>query len=163
MRLTDFLLARIAEDEAVALSAGGGHHHMHSASYEGAWTSPGTRDNCDVYGGECSAYHPPDEEEWFPLVDRYDPARVLAECEAKRQIVEWHKSWPVLVETQPQFERADADSPSLVSFKMTQQIAWLTQQEYRARFGDDPPTAPILLMLALPYAGHPDYDEAWRR
>jgi len=63
MTLTEFLLARTAEDEAVAIR--GGRHN-----------APGAFAN-DNYG--CL------------LVD---PARVLAECEAKRQIVALHKSEP---------------------------------------------------------------------
>jgi hypothetical protein len=61
MTLTEFLLARIAEDEAVA-SRGGRHN------------APGVFAN-DNYG--CL------------LVD---PARVLAECEAKRRVVKLHSA-----------------------------------------------------------------------
>ena len=53
MTLTEFLLARIAEDEAVA------------------------QDSLALYVPGSSLY-----------VARHDPARVLAECEAKRRIVE---------------------------------------------------------------------------
>lgn len=141
--LTEFLRARIAEDEAQA-------NEVVAMARDAAAERP----DRTLY-----AHH--DGAIWRPSVS-VGAARVLAECEAKRRIIEWHKSWPVLVETQPQFETTDAASPSLMSFKMTQRIAWLTQQEYRARFGDEPPTAPILLMLALPYRDHPDYDEGWR-
>lgn len=52
-------------------------------------------------------------------IARHDPARVLAECEAKRRIMTMD------------FER----------------------------YGEQ---VELLYMLALPYAGHPDYEEAWR-
>jgi len=45
--------------------------------------------------------------------------------------------------------------------RVSKQIAWLTTREYVARFGTDPPTAPILALLALPYADHPDCLPEW--
>lgn len=35
-------------------------------------------------------------------------------------------------------------------------------QEYRAKFGDEPPTTPVLRALAPPYADHPDYRDEWK-
>jgi hypothetical protein len=72
--LTEFLLARIAEDEAAAMTA----HHESMRGYAGPgfirsiveWRSQAR----DVRGRE--------------LIERYTPARVLAECEAKRRIIE---------------------------------------------------------------------------
>lgn len=70
--LTEFLLARIAEDEADARKA-----------MPGPWTSDG-----GVYAG-----HPTNEvvdytyEDNADHIARWDPARVLAECDAKRRIV----------------------------------------------------------------------------
>lgn len=123
--LTEFLLARLAEDEALALAAQG----------DG-------------------------EPQWFAVPD---PARVLAEVAAKRAIVEFHESWPVLVQKPPTFDRADVEADiNSMTYRMSQQISWLTTQEYRTRFGDEPPTAPMLAALAEVYADHPDYDEAWR-
>jgi len=58
--LVDFLLARIAEDEAVARKASVGSPQWHQTA------------------GDRIAPH----------VARWDPARVLAECEAKRRVVE---------------------------------------------------------------------------
>ena len=83
--LTEFLLARITEDENKAR--------------------------------EC--------EEWpdcfaCPTHETFNTARVLAECAAKRRIVEHHAP-------------------------------------YAGGSG-----RPTLLLLALPYADHPDYDETWR-
>jgi len=73
MTLTEFLEARIAEDEEVARGAvdeqQGGH-----------WHEPG--DDMPMFGFSVA----------LPLTfaehaARHDPARVLAECEAKRRIV----------------------------------------------------------------------------
>ena len=63
MTITEFLLARIAEDEAAA--------EAKDADRE-SWGNP-------------YAEGPTIEFEM-----RFDPARVLAECEAKRRIVEFH-------------------------------------------------------------------------
>lgn len=86
MTITEFLLARIAEDEAVA----------RAASHDG----PRWRHPVDIWGpivtiddgtdfGEAIAYaegRPTDDQ--GEHIARHDPARVLAECEAKRRIVE---------------------------------------------------------------------------
>lgn len=131
LTLTEFLLARIAEDE--------------------------------TYGGRCDCWNGPS---WTGDVPPHPhaapcPARLLLECAAKRRIVEFHESWPVLVEQSPTFDLVGSDLSNL-TYRASQQFAWLTEQEYRAKFGDEPPTAPMLAALALVYVDHPDYDEAWR-
>lgn len=77
MTLADFLLARIAEDEAVALSASedGGEWRdtgFHIADNDGATVA-------------ASLSRVVDSEH----IARHDPARVLAECASKRRIVEY--------------------------------------------------------------------------
>jgi hypothetical protein len=70
--LTDFLLARIADEKEIARAA---------AKSE------------SIVQWHAESGHPYDVH-----VSRWDPARVLAECEAKRRIVEWmgDKVWHVL-------------------------------------------------------------------
>src|SRR5690348_14236909 len=76
--LTEFLLARIAEDEAVAQA---------SAPY--SWTADGG----DVYAGHPTALIAEYVEvSWAAHIARHDPARVLAECKAKREIVGLYSS-----------------------------------------------------------------------
>jgi hypothetical protein len=128
MTLTEFLLARIAEDEALLVGA----------------DMDGPSVFTHVQG----------------TVVGMTPKRFLAECEAKRRIVEWHQNWPVLTNTKPVFDD-DIDLGSM-TIRMSQQMAWLTEQEYRERFGDEPPTGPILRIMAAVYADHSDYQEAWR-
>ena len=92
--LADFLLARIAEDEAVARRI--------------------------AAVGSCEpAYH---------------PARVLAECAAKRAIVEKAQR------ADEAFGRQINPATSAASFALTE----------------------VLCRLAAPYADHPDYDPAWK-
>jgi hypothetical protein len=86
---------------------------------------------------------------------------VLAQCAAMRKIVELHASWPVLAETTPEFED-DASDPMSLTFRITRQIAWVTEQEYRNRFGEEPPTAPMLRALASIWSDHPAWCEEWR-
>lgn len=131
VNLTEFLLARITEDEAAA-------DQKHDSL------------DCDFVllerFGECSCGY---------------PARVQAQCAALRAVVEMHKSWPVLVEGPMDFGRVDSADPSQIAFRASKQMAWLTEQEYRQRFGTEPPTAPMLRALASIYADHPDYDPGW--
>jgi len=108
MTLTEFLEARIAEDEAVAELA---------SSHNGGATF--AKDN---YG--CL------------LVQ---PARVLAECAAKRRIVE----------VQARLDAAHVAVGPRRRLRSGHRVA-----EDALQF--------VLRCLALPYAEHPDYDEAWR-
>jgi hypothetical protein len=83
MTLTDFLLARIAEDEEVARRVGEswfryfGQVYVIEGAGEGhpAWQAHRGDDRCQVRT-EADGDH----------IARHDPARVLAECEAKRRI-----------------------------------------------------------------------------
>ncbi|MCW2785228.1 MAG: hypothetical protein JWP74_1745 [Marmoricola sp.] len=103
MTLTEFLLARVAEDEAVA-----------ERVY--LWSGAGL-DDFDELGD-----------------------RVLAECEAKRRIVEEH---------------APAEhNPALCGTC----VVWADQYEASGIY------LPCLTLqlLALPYADHPDYDKEWK-
>ena len=104
MTLTEFLLARIAEDAAEANKAG---------SFT-PWDRPYERDN---YGHLT-----------------VQPARVLAECEAKRRIVELASQY-----VQP----SDAHDPGF--------NGGANHVGYNA-----------LRTLAAVYADHPDFREEWR-
>ena len=80
--LTEFLLARIAEDEAAARAAGGDRW----ASLNRSWDEEAVRDVASVTEEHKRLFAVPmdcDEH-----VARWHPARVLAECEAKRRTVE---------------------------------------------------------------------------
>ena len=137
--ITEFLLARIAEDEAVAREVRP-HEYL---SY---------RDRSELTRGDDRGY----------ATVNATSARVLAECESKRRIVELHQTWPVLVQTEPLIERADIDDPDKFAYRAVQRLQWLTQKEYRTKFGDEPPTAPIIAEMAAVYADHPDYRDEWR-
>ena len=123
MSLDEFLLARIAEDKRVAMAAAGAEGLVEwdpDAVGQGL-TGPG----------------------WGEHVARHDPARVLAECSAKRRIVlacRDARPETAFVGTHP---RGLDDFPAPVHDQ--HQLAALT-----------------LALLALPYAGHRHYRPEWR-
>lgn len=134
--ITEFLLARIAEDEAVALKAseqigqrwcGNGGELRTLAHGDPRATEPCWLQVAKM-GSEYGPHGRPAEWEtgWWPRVGsfahmaRHDPARVLAECAAKRAIV-----------------GGCADG------------------------GYSPTPYWVLLRMADVYADHPDYDPRW--
>jgi hypothetical protein len=122
--LDEFLLARIAEDKRIATDAAraGGRDH---------WTT------ADLPG--CGPPHDRAAEH----VSRNDPARVLAECTAKRRLV------LACRDIRPDLAFLGARPRGLADFPLPptneHQLAALT-----------------LALLALPYADHSDYRKEWR-
>lgn len=112
MTLEEFLLARIAEDEEAVNSAG--HDFVEIEQYMLRAARPNS-----------------------PIV--FTEGRMLAECEAKRRLIE-HANEASGYESQLIQEFGDPGQPS-------------TEPDLGER---------ILLTLALPYADHPDYDAAVR-
>jgi hypothetical protein len=145
MELVEFLLARIGEDEAVARGATAGPWRW-DENYKGtdgkddadlALTNDEGAEVVGAYNWHCCDFRisPTVEPADAEHIARWDPARVLAECEAKRRIVELH------TESEP----GSHECPGRYS-------------TFSIAEGDPCPT---VLLLALPYASHPDYDPAW--
>ena len=146
MTLTDFLLARIAEDEAAARTAAGQYRSAdwHLGEYdETVLMYPPSRPEKiaavrEKFGQELADEHArwsgqtieTAGDEVAPHIVRHDPARVLAECEAKRRIVE----------QVDEGRRYDIDCG----------------EGHGSNFDH------IERLLALPYADHPDYREEWK-
>lgn len=122
MTLTEFLLARVAEDEADARLAVRCHE-------------PGEPWGWDTVPGD--GLH----------IARWDPARVLAECEAKRRIVELHTV------------------DGTVRLRSTDEKVYVCRT---CSLEDEPPSGPMewpcdtLRALAAVYADHPDYRDEWK-
>ena len=115
MTLTEFLLARIAEDEASAMGSQGG-----------AWSTGGMR----------MVSQPEGSEGWEAAAPGWvlvEPHHVLAECDAKREIVRYYIQLCANAEM--------VEDP--FHYHSTGLL-------YAVR------------TLAAIYADHPDYDEAWR-
>lgn len=123
LTLSEFLLARIAEDEAAARAAGGAHWLVREVPYQGVW-----------FVGTDADYLPPDASESYETehAERHDPARVLAEVDAKRRIVENLHALAAKTDDGENWTPADS---ALID---------------------------TLRILSLPYAEHPDYREEWR-
>lgn len=146
MTLTEFLLARIAEDEADARTAVGiapGDDRTpsdwwvkeeHSMVYAGHWVPVVETAERSIPNGEGDGVITWRVPATLDHIARHDPARVLAECEAKRRIVKE-------IEALRGQRLAPPGSASLIM---------------------DYSLDRALRHLALPYADHPDYDDAWR-
>jgi hypothetical protein len=117
--LDGFLLARIAEDQRLAAAAA-------AATGQESW---------DGVSGELP-------REAADHVAHHGPARVLAECAAKRRLV------LACRDARPDLRLLGA-RPAGLDFPLPP-----TDQHQLA--------ALILALLALPYAAHPDYRPAWR-
>lgn len=137
--LTEFLMARIDEDGAVAREAGGSAWHVECYG-RAEWMDDDERaahlagashsDECVIDGPDFRIYdeggHSPKQAQH---IARHDPASVLAECGAKRRIVEMAQSL----------------------------IAQTDLSPLSAGFGRR-----LLLNLACVYADHPDFRDEWK-
>lgn len=132
--IIEFLEARITEDEELA-------------------------DRSMQYGDKGAALLSFGSPESPPILVMH-PNRVLAECAAKRTIIAQHQAWPVLAEKAPEYSTSD-DGLNGISYRVNQQMMWLTEQEYVKKFGEAPPTAPMIRTLAAVYKDHPDYQTEW--
>lgn len=129
MTLAEFLLARIAADEAKARDAtpgpwrasDGERNVYESGEHANAAVAVGPY-GCDV---GASAEH----------IARHDPARVLAEVDAKRRIV-------------TQFQTVTGPDEPIISPEYDD--GYIDALDY------------VMKLLALPYAGHRDYRPEWR-
>jgi hypothetical protein len=145
----EFVTARLDEDEQLA-SAAGSKVWAVSQTGNTTWvTSP-----------------PKDGETKRPLVAlsvnegerahiaRHSPARVLAEVDAKRRILAPY------ADALAQRERLRARMREVIH-KDHDEFSRLHRQETEL-FEMGRMLRPVIAALALPYADHPHYDEAWR-
>ena len=64
-----------------------------------------------------------------------------------------HKPEPVVVNS--------VDDYNTVSYALKSNIEWHTRKTYVERFGEEPPTNPIVLALARVWKTHPNFDLSW--
>lgn len=123
--LTAFLHARLNEDEQAARAA-----EADIASWGGTWEAfTDTLWKRTVIEADAICDH----------IARHDPARVLAEVNAKRRIIDEH--------------------PILTAWKVCTRCSDFYDTAPISRIYGPCPT---LRLLALPHAGHPDYRQEWR-
>lgn len=158
--LPTFLLARLAEDEAVARAAVGKYRSesWHLGRYDEtvlcfppsspekvAW-------NLEHNGPERAAEHAEwggfvTDDQTAPHIARHDPARVLAEVAAKRAIVASLDLTPCPCQTSSRCVIHDS-SAGPPEFARERYVDFVTEVALRH--------------LASVYTDHPDYDERWR-
>lgn len=142
MNVTEFLLARIAEDELLAGHAAEGEFEAHPhwrAFSDTEGTHVVNDDDCLIAEQSWGAVVPNEEAEHIAC---WDPARVLAECEAKRAIVQAH---PYAYDLGPYCHTCTPRSEA-TGEPFTGDLAW---------------PCPTLRALVAPYRDHPDCDDAW--
>jgi hypothetical protein len=158
MTLAEFLLARVAEDEAAARTA------IMESYEEERWLRPNERGVVQVVddGVWRTGDHAMDEAridgigitvydegghtaEQARHIARWDPARVLADCEAKRRIVEEYAE--AIAPNPNPYHGSNTGTPSDDGF-------------YEGGWEDALKLA--CQCLALPYADHPEFREEWR-
>ncbi|MFW0772474.1 DUF6221 family protein [Paenarthrobacter nitroguajacolicus] len=134
MTIIEFLEARIAEDETLASEAARGSNGKWRRGREG-WAPDD--DECRVEGDAIAIYdeggHDADQAEHIAT---HDPARVLAECAAKRAIIKRHE-----------YECMGADDAAGKGCALDYE-AW---------------PCSTVRHLAVIYSDHPDYQQEWAK
>lgn len=80
-------------------------------------------------------------------------------------VLDMHKQWPFLIQGPVEFEPAMTDDFHLhmnnIALKAKQNIDFLIHSTYVQRFGEEPPTTPMLRQLATVWASHSDFRDEW--
>lgn len=135
--LIEFLRSRLDEDQTAAAGAGADGPHWRGTN-DGIFPSDASRHPGAIVVGPYD--HLPDE--LAEHIARHDPARVLAEVNAKRAILDEHQ--PLKIEGD---KIAGCQTCSWRDDMEVLQVEW---------------PCPTVRLLALPYADHPDYRQEWR-
>lgn len=86
---------------------------------------------------------------------------LLSCIKATRTFVNMQKDWPVMAESPPQTEVDMRDGVGNVVYRVSQRLEWMTQQQYRERFGDEAPVQGIVRDLLERFQNHKDFDPEW--
>lgn len=156
--LVEFLEARIAEDQAVAEAADPGtwafadDFEMHGVGNIVSQTADGQQFNIAYDHDREAGYGAVDVDNATHIV-RWDPARVLAECAAKRKVIDLHR---MALGDGTEFKRG--------GFWEQVQVVGCVNCTVCSITGDvciiEGPCE-TLLALAAPYASHEQFDPAW--
>lgn len=82
---------------------------------------------------------------------------------AMLEILKIHDAtWQVLVQEPLALQKIETVADfNTVSYQLRQNIEWHTRDSYIKRFGQDPPTNPIVLNLARIWKAHSDFQDKW--
>lgn len=144
--LSDFLLARIAEVEEDAHEAN---------TYASARWEVADSDEVATIDGRPVAQV--DHGALVHHVARHDPARVLADCEAKRRIVALGPTACPMGDPADELSQPHYPDPAWKDVPH-----WDRCENCVDAASADGAWRSVTALLALPYADHPDYDESWR-
>lgn len=141
--LASWLLEQIAEDERLAQESidmrGGSGEWSIAEERRVRWGDPSPNPEIlaggkpiaefnNEYGGPFHAWH----------AERWDPVRVLAECDAKRQIIDEHTVYQPPPDVAPPVANTDCPNCDMAT------------------------PCPTSRLLALPFADRPGYRQEWR-
>lgn len=133
MNIIEFLLQRIAEDEAVAKRAafGWGADWESTAPDDAEWSVVKAEGKSEMLGCE--------DVDVINHIARHDPARVLRECAAKRAIMDIHSD-------------RDGDCARCSDYAWFAILDGGEHEEF---------PCPTIRHLAAVYRDHPDYQPEW--
>jgi hypothetical protein len=158
VELVEFLLARIAEDEAVVRGASSLHWTVRDPDV-------GTELACRFGVVETGGVHPTAWPGDAVHIARWSPLRVLAECEAKRRIVmtfeRRHRDLAANegAETELRAEIAHSEDGASWDIGSRRQAIRRERDYLNVTLAN---LQQVMRHLALPHADHPDYREEWR-
>lgn len=132
--IADFLLARLAEDEAAAREATSGPWGRAAIDGQGFAVHRGEHETVALYCDRDNAEH----------IARHDPARILRDVEAKRRVVELHKD--------PERVVKDPDAPEGLALAPGGPCLECHHATH---------PCPTLRALVSVYADHEDFDAGW--
>lgn len=136
--LTEFLMARIAEDEATAIAVR--DIGADQWSINGMHRSPDPHALVTYQTGDYRSL----------LAHQFNPARVLADCDMKRLIMSIHSAYA------PTGDPVYSPDWSLADWCIG--CSYTSNEERVTEHIDD---CPILRALALPFTDHPDFRGEW--
>jgi hypothetical protein len=149
LHLPDFLRARLQDDEDYARNAYGNHNDAGPHWYEQWSGALNIGEDEDLVSTNDSAIS--------RHMERHDPARVLAEVEAKRRLLD-----DLLAEKHQVVEDCWYTCPAATEEHDGDETCNENVQMGRCNCGRDDRIGRRLRLLALPYAAHPDYRAEWR-
>lgn len=153
--LVEWLRAQLDEDERIARAAGGRDWMLLSVP---RFSTPGDPGEVEI-GDQLVALPTPEVAQHIAA---HDPARVLREIDAKRQLLDAHNG-----DCSPACRRDHTFSGScgLRSMGPVEEIdgmPWVRNEDGRQVPAPPVTTEWTLRLLALPYADRPGYREEWR-
>jgi hypothetical protein len=152
LTVTEFVLARIAEDEALARGAGGGSWEQGGRPHERSVVRPadgfdwvGIAGDLPIFSAQVSNTSRALFEGRAAHIARHDPDRVLAQCAAMRKIVELHS-----VTIEREWENPWDGPARQVEERTCDICGWV------------PDACDTVRAIASIWSDHPDFREEWR-